>query len=152
MKKLLVVFIILFTINTTIKAQSWDGKGDTKINVGYEFYGYSTISNLGNLQDGLTATIDYGITNNISVGTGVAYNFTSTNFYFNLRSDYHFQQFFELRSNFDVYAGGDIGLNTYHGNDWDLGFHIGTRFMFTDAVGIYLEVGNRGNVGLSYNF
>ena len=152
MKRFLLFATLLLTINTISNAQAWDGKGDTKINVGYEFYGYSTTSNLGNTQDGLTSTIDYGICENISIGAGIKYNFVSTNFYFNLRSDYHFQNFFKLSSNFDVYTGADIGLNTYHENNWDLGFHVGTRFMFTDAIGIYLEIGNRGNAGLSYNF
>lgn len=152
MKKTLLIITLLLAINTISNAQAWDGKGDTKINVGYEFYGYSIVSNLGNTQDAFVSTIDYGIADNISVGAGVKYNFTSTNFYFNLRSDYHFQNFFELSSNFDIYAGGDVGLNTYYKNDWDLGFHIGSKFMFTDAIGIYLEIGNRGNAGLSYNF
>ena len=152
MKKLLLSLVVILSINTIANAQAWDGKGDTKISIGYEFYSYSTISNLGNTQDGLVTTIDYGITDNISIGTGINYNLNSTNFYFNLRSDYHFQHLLELSSNFDVYAGADIGLNTYHDNDWDLGFHIGSRFMFTDVIGIYLEVGNRGNIGLSYNF
>ena len=152
MRKILFSIILLFTVNAIANAQAWDGKGDTKINVGYEFYNYSTLSNLGNLQDGLLATIDYGITNNISVGTGVDYNFNTTNFYFNIRTDYHFQHFFELSSNFDVYAGADVGFNTYHEKDWEFGFHVGSRFMFTDVVGIYLEIGNRGNIGLSYNF
>lgn len=152
MKKILASLIILLSINTIVNAQAWDGKGDTKINIGYEFYGYSTTSNLGNTENGILSTIDYGITDNISLGTGVKYNFNSTNFYLNLRTDYHFQGLFELNSNFDVYAGADIGFNSYYENNYDFGFHIGTRYMFTDIVGIYLELGNRGNVGLSYNF
>ena len=152
MKKLLFSIVLLLSINTIVNAQAWDGRGDTKINAGYEFYSYYPLNSIDDTRNGLSASIDYGITDNISVGSGINYNIKYTNFYFNIRSDYHFQNLFELSSNFDVYAGGDIGLNSYYKNNFDFGFHVGTRFMFTDAVGIYLEIGNRGNVGLSYNF
>ena len=152
MKKVLFLVIVLFSINTITNAQAWDGKGDTKVSAGYEFYGFSIIDNIGNTENAVVSTIDYGISDNISVGTGVKYNFNSTNLYVNLRADYHFQHIFELSSNFDIYVGADIGLNTVYKQEWDMGLHIGTRFMFTDVVGIYFEIGNSGIAGLSYNF
>ena len=157
MKKTLLFIAILLMINTISNAQAWDGKGDTKINISYEIYSTNLLNTYGNIGDGISASIDYGITENISIGTGIVYNPQYTNFYFNIRSDYHFQNLLELSSNFDIYAGADIGLNTYEQSwdfeqKWGLGLHIGTRFMFTDAIGLYLEFGNRGNAGLSYNF
>ena len=152
MKKILFSIIIILSINSTIKAQAWDGKGDLKLSAGYEFYGYFPNNDIGGVEDSFVSTIDYGITDYISVGSGVNYNFNLNNLYLNLRADYHFQHFFQLRSNFDVYTGADIGFVSLFQNDMDFGLHIGARFMFTDAIGIYLEIGNRGNAGLCYNF
>lgn len=155
MKKILISLVLLLSVNTIVNAQAWDGKGDTKINVGYEFYSYYPLNSIDDARDGISTSIDYGISENISIGSGINYNIKYTNFYFNLRTDYHFQNLLELRSNFDVYAGADVGLNTNYSDfkkKIDFGLHVGTRFMFTDVIGIYLEIGNRGNVGLSYNF
>jgi len=152
MKKLLFTIIIIFSINITTNAQAWDGKGDVKINGGLEFYGYFPNNNITQDGNGMVATIDYGILENISIGSGANYNFVSNNFYLNLRADYHFQTLLELSSNFDIYAGADGGLNSTFDKQWDFGLHGGMRFMFTDAIGIYVEIGNRGNAGLSYNF
>ena len=157
MKKLLLSLILLLSINTISKAQAWDGKGDMKVGMGYMFYDYHLSNSIENFGSGISTYIDYGITEDISIGMGVNYNIQPTNFYFNLRSDYHFQNLLELNSNFDIYAGADFGLNTYEQlwdfeQRWSLGLHIGTRFMFTDVIGLYLEIGNRGNVGLMYNF
>ncbi len=157
MKKLLLSLIFLLSISTIGKAQAWDGKGDMKVSMGYMFYDYHFSNTTDDFGSGISTCIDYGITENISIGTGINYNTQPTNFYFNLRSDYHFQNLLELNSNFDIYAGADIGLNTYEqASDfdkiWSLGLHVGTRFMFTDVIGFYLEIGNRGNIGLMYNF
>jgi long-subunit fatty acid transport protein len=152
MKKIFTLIIVLFTFSNLTNAQAWDGKGDLKINGGIEFYANNPKNDIHDTGMGLLSTIDYGVLDNISVGFGVNYNFDYTNFYFNLRGDYHFQSLLELSSNFDLYAGSDIGLNTYYNNDWDFGVHAGVRFMFTDAIGVFFEVGNRGNAGLTYNF
>ena len=57
------VFLFLLFANTT-EAQSYDGKGDSKINVGYNIYGYG---------NGIKATYGYGLSELFSLGAGVNY-------------------------------------------------------------------------------
>ena len=55
-------------------AQSYDGKGDQKLNIGYEAYGYGS---------GIKATYDYGLSELFSVGAGAnAYFNDGENDYF----------------------------------------------------------------------
>ena len=37
------------------------------------------------------------------------------------------------------------------GNSFDFGAHVGFRYFFTEKFGAFIEVGNRGGLGLSIN-
>lgn len=146
MKKIALTFFII-TISISAYSQAWDGKGDVKISAGFEFY-----SNYNAHGNGITASIDYGVLEDISIGAGIDYNLDSSNIYFNGRTDFHFQRVFRLPSFFDVYTGLDFGYNTQYNNDFGIGAHVGTRVMVTDALGLYVELGTRGVGGFVYNF
>lgn len=127
-------------------AQAWSGKGDQKIQVGFNGWGYGT---------GITATYDYGLGNIISIGAGANMYFDGykddnkdNNFFVFGRLNAHLQQPLGLPSKWDIYPGVDLGVL---GEDFGIGAHIGVRYFFTPKVGIYGEFGNNGSLGLSFN-
>ena len=60
MKKLVFMFMLIFW-GATANAQAWTGKGDQKVQLGLNAWGYGT---------GVTGTYDYGLNKLISVGAG----------------------------------------------------------------------------------
>ena len=65
MKKLLTPLLIL-SVFATVNAQSYEGKGDSKLNFGYEIYG---------IGPGIKGSFDYGLSDLFSVGGGATYYF-----------------------------------------------------------------------------
>ncbi|MCX8522787.1 hypothetical protein OF897_02495 [Chryseobacterium formosus] len=145
MKKL--VFMLMIFIGATVSAQAYTGKGDQKVNLGLNAWGYGT---------GISATYDYGLNQLISVGAGGnAYfeNYKDNNkdnrvFIFG-RVNFHLREALELPEQLDIYPGVDLGVL---GRDFGIGAHIGARYFFTDKFGVFAEVGNNGSLGVSFNF
>lgn len=145
MKKL--VFMLMVFAGVAVSAQAYTGKGDQKVNLGLNAWGYGT---------GITATYDYGLNQLISVGAGAnAYfdgykdnNKDNRVFIFG-RVNFHLNEALELPEKLDIYPGVDIGVL---GRDFGIGAHIGARYFFTEKVGVFAEVGNNGSLGVSFNF
>ncbi len=142
MKKLVLLFAIVFT--QVGFAQAWQGKGDQKLQVGFSGWGNGT---------GLTATYDYGIANIVSVGAGANFYFDGYKdnhkaFVFG-RLNVHLQDPLGMPSHWDVYPGLDVGVL---GDTFGLGAHLGVRYYFNNNVGAFIEAGNNGSLGLSFNF
>lgn len=142
MKKALIITIFILLSSQFSFAQVWKGGGDIKVSTGIEFYGYGT---------SIIANLDVGILDNISLGAGVNYNFDHKNTYLNVRGDFHFQEIFRLPREFDFYTGIDAGYNTNYSSEIGFGAHLGGRYQISKSAGIYLEIGNRGNVGVFFN-
>ncbi|MDR6921527.1 DUF6646 family protein [Chryseobacterium sp. 2987] len=145
MKKLLFVFMISF-FGTAAHAQAWTGKGDQKIQLGLNAWGYGT---------GVTGTYDYGLNKLISIGAGLnAYfgdykdNDKDNRVFVFGRLNFHLQEALGLPSKWDIYPGVDLGVL---GKDFGIGAHIGARYYFTEKVGVFAEVGNNGSLGVSFN-
>lgn len=146
MKKLLIACaLVLF--GSGASAQAWAGRGDQKIQVGFNGWGYGT---------GITGTYDYGLSNILSIGAGANFFFDhSDNKYedddFGVfgRLNAHLQQPLGLPEQWDVYPGLDLGLLGKSGTYF--GAHLGVRYFFTDKIGVYLEAGNNGSLGVSFN-
>lgn len=145
MKKL--VFMLMVFAGVAVSAQAYTGKGDQKVNLGLNAWGYGT---------GVTATYDYGLNQLISVGAGAnAYfdgykdnNKDNRVFIFG-RVNFHLKEALELPEKLDIYPGVDLGVL---GRDFGIGAHIGARYFFTEKVGVFAEVGNNGSLGVSFNF
>jgi hypothetical protein len=145
MKKL--VFMLMVFVGATVSAQAYTGKGDQKVNLGLNAWGYGT---------GISATYDYGLNQLISVGAGGnAYfdNYRDNNkdnrvFIFG-RVNFHLREALQLPEQLDIYPGVDLGVL---GRDFGIGAHIGARYFFTDKFGVFAEVGNNGSLGVSFNF
>ncbi len=145
MKKILILSALIFGIQFGF-SQAWKGQGDQKIQFGLNGWGNGT---------GITATYDYGIANEISVGAGANFYFSGyrdslkdNNLFIFGRVNYHLQNIIGLPSNWDIYPGLDVGIL---GKNFGLGAHLGVRYFFNDKFGAFLEVGNNGSLGISIN-
>ncbi|MCQ4035696.1 DUF6646 family protein [Kaistella montana] len=147
MKKLLLVCSMFF-LGQMAFAQAWNGKGDQKLQVGFNGWGYGT---------GITATYDYGLGNIVSLGAGANFFFDHNNdkyadddFGVFGRVNFHLQEPLSLPEQWDIYPGVDLGLLGKSGTYF--GAHLGVRYFFNNNVGIYGEFGNNGSLGVSFNF
>jgi len=145
MKKL--VLMLMLFMGATVSAQAYTGKGDQKVNLGLNAWGYGT---------GITATYDYGLNQLISIGAGGnAYfdnyrdNDKDNRVFIFGRVNFHLREALELPEQLDIYPGVDLGVL---GRDFGIGAHIGARYFFTDKFGVFAEVGNNGSLGVSFNF
>lgn len=146
MKKLIFGITLIF-LGGFVMAQSWNGQGDQKVQVGFNGWGYGT---------GITGTYDYGLTNILSVGAGLNVYFSDYKdhdrdnkaFVF-ARLNAHLQEPLDLSEKWDIYPGLDIGVI---GNSFGLGAHLGIRYFINDNIGFFLEAGNNGSIGVSFNF
>jgi hypothetical protein len=126
-------------------------KGDKQINFG-----------LGLDTDGLPiyAQLDFAVSPDITVSpmaaltAGNAYSFTTIG----VHSDYHFNSLLDIPSNWDFYAGVNLGFRFYMSSHsgtgpLDLGLQIGGRYYWNNQWGINLEFGGGagfgGRVGVS---
>lgn len=145
MKKLIVAFSMLF-MASFVSAQAWNGKGDQKIQVGLNGWGYGT---------GITGTYDYGLSKLVSIGAGANVYFDGykdnndkNNIFIFGRLGVHLQEPLGLPEKWDIYPGINLGVL---GDDFGIGAHLGVRYYFNNNVGIYLEAGNNGSIGVSFN-
>jgi hypothetical protein len=130
MKKILLLITILST--GFVSAQSFNGKGDKKLQIG---------ANLQEFASGINASFDYGLAENISVGLSSSYALNVSN---NIDADFinRFDIKARLNANlgnalnisdaFDVYPGLSLSTKNFGG-------HIGVRYFLTDGLGVYSE-------------
>jgi hypothetical protein len=133
MKKILIVMI--FAVSGFVNAQAYKGKGDVKFQIGANF------QNGGN---GITASTDFGLGENMSFGFLASYLLNTTDIYgipkFDDRVDVkarfnaNLGNVFKISDKADIYPGLDLGLRNF-------GAHLGARYFFTNGFGIYSEAG-----------
>lgn len=136
--------LIAFLAFTTIYAQAYQGKGDTKFQVGANFQSKGT---------GIMSTLDYGIGENISLGVkgiyllgvedysdlpaigGIAIEEAEFGDRFDLRVRFnaHLGNVINIDENFDLYPGLDLGLKNFGG-------HLGARYFFSEGFGVFTEL------------
>lgn len=129
------VSILLFFCGTLfVTAQAYMGRTDQKFQVG---------ANLQDFGSGISASYDYGLGPNISVGMTASYvigvsedvvDRTVKRFDTKARFNAHLGPVMGVSDLFDLYPGLDIGLK-------NLGFHTGVRYFFSDGLGVYSEIG-----------
>lgn len=148
LKVLAVALLMLFGLSQ-MNAQAFEGNGDKKLQAGFSAFGNGI---------GLQGTFDYGIHQYFSLGAGAEFYFhgdngkiksKNANFYVFGRANAHLGSLLDMPSEMDLYPGIDLGLL---GNDFGFGGHLGFRYFFTNNMGAYIEVGNRGSLGLTFNF
>lgn len=126
-------------------------KGEQQMNFGISFDGQGIPLYFG---------MDWAVHNDITVGGMAAFNLDGLD-YLNLaaRGDYHFNRLLNIPSDWDFYAGANLGFrlgfSDYNGDDGlDLGAQIGGRWFWSDKWGLMLEggggqLGSGGRIGLT---
>jgi hypothetical protein len=120
--------------------QSFDGKGDQKINIGYEAYGFG---------NGVKVTYDYGLGKLFSIGAGASayFNDGENDYYIYARSQVHLGIPFDMNCKFDLYPGIELGYLS--SEKIGVAGYIGIRYFITKKIGVFAEIGNNGSIGLS---
>lgn len=141
MKKFAITLCILLG-TISVYSQSYDGKGDKMINLGYEAYGYG---------QGVNATFDYGLNKLLSVGGGGSLYFDDgeNEYYIYGRANLHLGIVFDLPCKLDIYPG--MALGYLSSEKVGISGYLGIRYLFTKKVGLFAEIGNNGSIGLSIN-
>jgi len=132
MKKLF--SFLLFLGLTTVYAQSFTGKSDSKFQVG---------ANIQKNGTGINVSYDYGLGQNISIGVSSTYLLSiseeiEANFgeRFDLRARFNANlgSVLNIDQSFDFYPGLSLGLKNFGG-------HLGARYFFSEGFGLYTEFG-----------
>ncbi len=157
--------IILSSILSVIVLLTYAQKGASQLNLGVGFSNWGVPVYLG---------FDHRVSNDISLGlelsyrgyreryNGDDYNHNITGFSGN--ANYHFNRVMDIPSNFDFYAGLNLGFyvwssptNYYgtHSSGLGLGAQIGGRYFFSKNAGLNLEFGggnafSGGKFGLTF--
>lgn len=136
-KYLAVIAFLVFSIG--VQAQNPIPAGTKYVNFGVGFSNYGVP---------LYGGMDFGIGHNISLGFNVShrFNYDFADWGAAGTFNYHFNQVLNIPSQWDVYAGFNIG--TVFGNshsDLDLGGQIGFRYFFNSSVGLNLQFGGGNN-------
>ena len=122
------------------EAQSFNGKGDSKVNVGYNIYGYG---------NGINASYNYGLNDQFSIGAGGNYYFDNeeNDYFLFVRANFHLGPLMDLPRKLDIYPGVEFGYLS--SANIGLAAYVGIRYFFTDRIGVYTEIGSSGSVGMS---
>jgi len=148
MKKILfIVIVTLFSVNVGF-SQALNSIGEKQLNFGLRNHGVN-----GSRFNGIYIGFDYMTVKDLSIGANVDLNHWNNSYYSmtiltpSFIVDYHFNNLIGIPSQFDFYAGADLGLPLYFGNgtsgtgDFNLGTHVGGRWYWNDKWGINLELG-----------
>lgn len=134
MKNYLYTAIFFISTISISWGQAYEGQGDQKFQVG---------ANLQNHGTGVTASYDFGLGENISVGAVSSYLLGIDNgidrgawerFEAKVRFSAHLGPILEVSDAFDLYPGLDLGLKNF-------GFHTGARYFFSEGLGVFTEFG-----------
>ena len=151
MKKLSFIILVSFITFSAGFAQSPLGKGSKQLNAGIGFSGWGVPLYVG---------MDFGVHQDITLGFEGSFrsynqNFTGTRYNSNIigfsgNGNYHFNRVLNIPSDWDFYAGLNLGFyiwsspNDYPGHNAStlgLGGQIGGRYFVSDRFGLNLEFG-----------
>ncbi len=162
------IYLLGFILISSLAfAQAPLSKGEKQLNAG-----------LGFSSQGIPiyAGMEFGIYQDITVGFEGSFRFYSESYgqysyshtIFGIlgRGDYHFNRLLEIPSNFDFYAGANIGFNIWtspaeyggsQASGLGFGLQIGGRYFFQKNLGLNLEFGGGnslagGKFGITYLF
>jgi outer membrane immunogenic protein len=165
-KSITIVLLSLITV-LSVNSQSPLGRGKQQLNAGLGFSGWGVPLYVG---------LDFGVQRDFTLGiegsfrsygqsyTGSRYNSSIIGLSGN--GNYHFNRILEIPSDWDLYAGLNIGYyiwstpSNYPGSGASglgLGAQIGGRYFFSKNFGLNLELGggsvfSDGKFGITYIF
>ena len=151
---LMIISICGFSQSATVYGQT----GKAPLNTGEKQINFG----LGLDTDGLPvyAQLDFAVSPDITVSPMAALTAGSSTSYASIgvHSDYHFNRLLDIPSNWDFYAGLNLGFRMFIGarngtSPLDLGIQVGGRYYWSRDWGVNLELGGGagfgGRVGVS---
>jgi hypothetical protein len=158
MRKVLIVIALFCASAVCVNAQNPLSKGSKQFNAGLGFDSWGLPIYIG---------MDFGVHPDISVGGELSFASENHASQFGIigNGNYHFNNVLEIPSNWDFYAGLNLGIyiyswdKAYYGgsnstSDFNLGFQIGGRYYFSSKWAINLEFRANsfpdGKIGVSY--
>jgi outer membrane immunogenic protein len=166
MKKLISIVFLSFMTFLVVNSQNPQEKRN-QLNAGIGLSGWGVPVYVG---------LDFGIHKDISFGIEGSFrsynqNYTGSNYYSSITGlsgnmNYHFNRILEIPSNWDFYAGLNLGYYFWHSSSdypgngssgLGLGGQIGGRYYINNRLGLNLEFGggnafSQGKFGISYIF
>jgi outer membrane immunogenic protein len=166
MKKHYLTFILVIAASA-IFAQNPIPRGTTQLNAGVGFSTWGVPVYVG---------LDFGLGKDISLGTELSfrsyrekwqdYKYQHSVIGISGNANYHFNRIMNIPSNWDFYAGINVGFYIWrspddypgsHTSGLGLGGQIGGRYYFTNRLGLNLEFGggnafSGGKFGISLKF
>lgn len=167
MKKSILILVFSIITVAVVNSQSPLGKGNQQLNAGIGLSGWGIPLYVG---------LDFGIHKDISLGIEGSfrsynenyqgYKYTSSIVGMSFNGNYHFNTILEIPSEWDLYAGLNLGYffwatsSEYPGTAYSglgLGAQIGGRYFFRRNLGLNLELGGSnefsgGKFGITYLF
>ncbi len=164
MKKILLI-IALISISTIGFSQNNEARTQNNLNLGVGFSGWGVPVYIG---------LDFGIARDFTLGLEFSYrnyreNWRNDYYHhsimgFSGNANYHFNRILQIPSNWDFYAGLNLGFfvwsspDSYHGNHSSglgLGGQVGVRYFLSNRIGLNLEFGggnafSGGKFGLTF--
>lgn len=156
MRNLILTFVLIVVASVAF-AQSPISKGESQINVGVGLSSWGVPVYLG---------FDYGVHPDITLGAELSFrsyndNWSSHKYHHSIigvlgNANYHFNTVLNIPSNWDFYAGLNLGFYSWNSpNDYEgshtsglgLGAQIGGRYFFSNKVGVNLEFGGGNAFG-----
>jgi hypothetical protein len=162
MRKIVLIGLVLM-FSTILFAQNPLLKGGKQLNAGLGFSNHGLPIYVG---------MDFGVHPDVSIGGEIIFrtyndgNYRNSGIGFQFNSNYHFNTIMNIPSDWDFYAGLNIGFtfwnydDDYIGDDYTglgLGAQIGGRYFINQKFGLNLELngGNAssgGKFGITYQF
>ena len=155
MKKIYLIITLIIATASSVLAQNPIAKGQAQLNAGVGLSSWGIPVYVG---------LDYGVHPNITIGGELSYRSYNKRYKdykyhhsiigFSGNANYHFNNLLDIPSDWDFYAGLNLGFyhwnspNNYEGSynsGIGLGAQIGGRYYFTEKLGVNLELGG-GNV------
>jgi outer membrane immunogenic protein len=167
MKKYIIILLFSFIYAQEANSQSPIKYGEHQLNAGVGFSGWGVPVYFG---------LDFGVGHDISLGLECTFrsygqNYTGSKYRSSIfgisgNGNYHFNRILEIPSNWDLYAGLNLGYffwytpSDYPGSESSglgLGAQIGGRYFFSRNFGLNLEFGggnsfSGGKFGITYLF
>lgn len=103
--------------------------------------------NIGGLGTGLYASIEFPVGSLITVAPQFSTDYSFDKFVISAKGNFYFDDIFGVGSEWDVYAGANVGWRLESNNDgaaW--GIQIGGRWFWSDKWGINAEFGGGSGV------
>jgi hypothetical protein len=138
----LCVLLFLAGYSLAFGQSAYEGKGENRGSIAWAYYGRG---------NGIALIYDHGFSNLISAGGGIEFYHEDEDREFSYFGvfDVHLKELLGLPERLDLYPGVEVG--SFDG-EFELFGYLGVSFAFSEKLGIFTEIGNRGTLGLYYNF